>query len=122
MRWKINSISYGPRVLTLIVILTVVVPLILYVFYAILDRLGLTLPILPIAITAFLAAGLILLVLFVLLLAVEFTQDHLLNKYYRENRNKKIKISEEYYECQACGNRLVREADRICGVCGQKLI
>ncbi len=121
-RWKINSIGYGAQVLAVGGILTIALPLILYLGYSVLRFLGLQLDALLIASSISFAVGIVLLVLFLLLLAVELIQDHWRDGQYLKTRNRKVKISAEFYECQFCGDRQVRESDKRCKSCGQDLI
>ncbi len=120
-RWKINSIRFGPGVLAVIGLLTLVVPSVLMLAYRVLGTAGYRLELLRVASAVSLAAGLGLLVVFVLLLAVEFVQDRWLDRRYRQARNQKVRISETYYECQYCGCQKVLEADHRCPNCGKDL-
>lgn len=122
-RWrKLNSINFGPQVLALVVLLMVAVPLILYVSYSILGLFGVHAGGFLLALSISIGAGCVLLMLFVLLLTIELVQDYWLDRRYRENRSRKIRISEEYYECQFCGFHQVRESDKSCRICGHNLI
>ncbi len=121
-RWKINSNGFGFRILALIAILTLAVPVILYLCYSALGFLGIRLEIILSVISISFNAGIVLLILFLLLLAVEFAQDRSRDIHYQSIRNRKLKISDEYYECQGCGNRLVRVTDSKCQVCGRDLV
>jgi rubrerythrin len=60
--------------------------------------------------------------LFVLLLAIEFLQDQLLDRRFRQERHKKLKNLDGSYECQFCGCRKVSVDDKRCPVCGQELL
>jgi hypothetical protein len=121
-RWKLNSIGYGPRVLTLVGILTIAVPLALYLCYWLLELFGIQVGGLMVAIRISITAGVGLLVLFVFLLIIEFMQDRFLDLQYRRTQNRKIRISDEYYECQYCGCQKVRLSDRQCPICGKDLL
>ncbi len=122
MRWKIESNRFGPQVLALIATLTLAVPALFYLFDSVLGFLGIRLEIIRSAMSVSFTAGVVLFVLFLLLLAVEFAQDRSMDIQSQRTRNRKLKISDEYYECQGCGNRRVRAADDKCQVCGQDLI
>ncbi len=121
-RHKLNSIWYGPQILALVGLLIIVVPSILYLVCSVLGFLGLPSGTLWLAIEISLTAGVVLLVLFTLLLAFELIQDHQRDKQIASTRNRKLKISDEFYECQFCGNRQIRQSDKRCSVCGQALI
>ncbi len=102
-RWKLNSIRFGPRLLALIATLILIVPLALYLCYVLLGLFDLEAGILLLGIFISIAAGCGLLALFLLLLAVEFAQDRRLDDRHRRSRNRKVLVSEGYYECQYCG-------------------
>ena len=121
-RWKINSIRFGPRVVAIIGLLTLAAPAVLYLCYSVLGFLGIKLKIILSAVSISFAAGVALLGLFVLLLGVEFVQDRSRDRQYKRTRMRKLEISEGWYECQACGNQLLRAEDKACDVCGQRLI
>ncbi len=121
-RWKINSIHFGPRVVAIIGLLTLAAPAVLYLCYSVLGFLGIHLELILSAVSISFAAGVALLALFVLLLGVEFVQDRSRDRQYKRTRMRKLEISEGWYECQACGNRLLRAEDKACDVCGQRLI
>ncbi|MHB1294858.1 MAG: hypothetical protein ACYC4R_07650 [Anaerolineae bacterium] len=59
-----------------------------------------------------------MLVILALLIAAEQVQDHRSDAAYRAQRGRKLHGSGAY-ECQYCGNRVVSERDRRCGVCGR---
>lgn len=62
--------------------------------------------------------GLILIVGMLIWLVIEGFQDRYWNQHDLEERNRKIKIDSHFYECQNCGNRMVREKDLSCSHCG----
>ncbi len=68
-----------------------------------------------------LAAGVLVLIVFIVLIAVEQIQDHYFDAQYRKQRSQKVALADGYYECQYCGNRRVRGSDNTCGVCGREL-
>jgi len=121
-RWKLNSIQYGPGLLAIIGILTIGAPLALYLCYSLLALFSFKVGVLLFAIPISVAAGIGVFILFILLLAIEFTQDRFLDHYYRQIQNRKIRISGESYECQYCGNQKVRVSDKRCAICGKDLI
>jgi uncharacterized paraquat-inducible protein A len=121
-RRKLNSITYGPRLLTLIGFLTIVVPVVLHLGVKFLSLLGIQVGIMALAIPISIFTGIGLFALFAILLAIEFIQDRLMDRRYNHERNKKLKNSDGSYECQYCGCRKVRVDDKRCPVCGQDLI
>lgn len=108
---KINSIGYGGKVIGTGLVFAVVVPVVL--------------TILPIPSGAcdvlrkgsFIIGGVIL-GGFAVWLMIEFYQDRKMNGYFLRNRNRMLKIGEGCYECQACGNRVLKADSQYCGVCG----
>jgi uncharacterized paraquat-inducible protein A len=121
-RWKLNSIRFGPRLLALIVMLILIGPLAFYLCYVLLGLFNLKAGVLLLGIFISIAAGCGLLVLFLLLLAVEFAQDRWLDDHHRRSRNKKVLVSKGYYECQYCGYSNVHEFDKQCPACGKDLV
>ena len=121
-RWKLNSIRFAPRFLALIAILIIAAPLTFYLCYALLGLFNVRAGFLLLAIFISIAAGCGLLVLFLFLVAVEFAQDRWLDDQHRRLRNRKLPVSEGYYECQYCGCRNVRAFDQQCPACGKDLV
>lgn len=121
-RWKINSIGYGHRIFAVIAILIVVVPLALYLCSWLLGQLGIETIAILFAIRVSTMAGVVLLVLFVLLLVIEFIQDRFLDAYYLKTQNQKRRLADGYYECQYCGSQKVHASDKQCPVCGKSSI
>ncbi len=121
MRHKLNSIHYGAKALALIAALTIGAPALLYLAYRGLERLGHVVRVLLTLMKAAIALGLIALVLFVILLLIEFAQDRYLDRWYRRHENEKLALPSGVYECQHCGSQIVRASDRHCPVCGQSL-
>ncbi|MBR3771660.1 MAG: hypothetical protein IKL07_05270 [Clostridium sp.] len=110
---KINSIGYGGKVIGVGLLFAVVAPIALTI-----------LPI-PSAQINFLRKGSVIiggviLGLFTIWLMIEFYQDRKMNGYFLSNRNRMLKISENCYECQACGNRELTADSICCSVCGIK--
>lgn len=118
---KLNSIWYGPKLLALIGLLTLVVPVIFQLGSRLLGLLGIQVGMLTIVISISKFTGIGLSVLFSILLAIEFIQDHLLDRRYHQERHKKLKNSDGSYECQYCGCRKIRIDDKRCPVCGRDL-
>ena len=121
MRYKLNSIRYGAQALGLIGALTVGAPAVLYLAYRGLERLGHVVGVLWTLMKASFALGLIALLLFVILLLIEFAQDRYLDHWHRRHENEKIALPNGAYECQHCGSQEVRAGDRHCPICGQSL-
>lgn len=113
---KINSNGPGTVVFMCSMLFLIGIPALMYIVSFIFNM-GNKL-FLPAKISA--AAGGIILAGLIIVIVVELKQDKRLNIYYVSNRNRKIKISEGFYECQNCGSRTVRENDNTCGVCGIK--
>jgi uncharacterized paraquat-inducible protein A len=120
-RRKLNSIWYGPRLLAIIGLLTIVVPVVVQLVLKFLDLLGVQVGMLAIIISVSRYAGIGLFALFSMLLAIEFIQDHLLDRQYRQEQHKKLKNSDGSYECQYCGCRKIRKEDQRCPVCDRDL-
>lgn len=59
-------------------------------------------------------------IVFLVLIVVEQIHDNYYNIQYQKQRNRKILLSNGYYECQYCGNQKVREHDKSCNVCGKE--
>lgn len=112
---KINSNKYGGTVIGVGLILACAVPAIIYLILQI-YRVEFLVLILWIS----LSMGILILLLFAIWLLIELLQDKYLNQYYLKRRNEKLKSRHGNYECQACGNRNVKEADKNCSVCGLK--
>ena len=121
MKWKINSIGYADRILTVIGVFIIILPLALYIGSLFLGLLGIRSASLLIAAGLFVIAGLVLLVAFILLLAIEFIQDRYLDASYSKSKRQKLELASGYYECPYCGSRKVSEADRQCPVCYKDL-
>ncbi len=74
-----------------------------------------------IAIKISVGVGLLLMIIMAVLMVVETIQDRRYDRWYREQRYKKIKLSGNYYECQYCGYQKVRDIDRACPACNKEL-
>ncbi len=121
-RRKLNSITYGPRLLALIGILTIVAPVVLHLGIKFLNLLGIQVGITALAIPISIFTGIGLFALFAVLLPIEFIQDQLLDRRYHQERQKKLKNSDGSYEYQYCGRRKPGVDDTRCLVCGQELL
>jgi uncharacterized paraquat-inducible protein A len=67
------------------------------------------------------AFGIFLFIALLALIIAEQIQDHQIDVHYQKNRDQKVLLGDGNYECQYCGNRKVKEHDKICGVCGREL-
>lgn len=121
-RFKLNSINYGEQFLGLVGLFGIAIPAGLYVVEQGLALFGLRLSWLRSVLCGSAAIGIGLLVVFALLLTIEFTQDAYLNRQYRRTQNRKLKIADGIYECQYCGYRTVKANNRQCPVCGKELV
>lgn len=121
-RWKINSIRYAYQILVVISVLTIVVPIALYIGYMLLGQFGINGIALKFGIRISIAIGFTLLALLVLLLIIEAVQDHIQNARYIENKRHKLRLANGSYECQYCGYQKVRASDQRCPVCSRDLL
>ena len=119
VRFKLNSINYGGKSISVISLLMLGVPLALYGTYRVLGLRGICADTILILAKISLGVGGALLGVFMILMGIEFAQDYYLAAYYRKRRQYKVKMPDGYYECQSCGHRRVREGDQICPVCGK---
>ncbi|WP_312368841.1 hypothetical protein [Lachnoclostridium sp.] len=110
---KINSIGYGHKIISISAVFLVVIPGISYLFSYLLKVAGL-LHISKVSI----AIGLLILLFLFLLLKIEFHQDKKLERYFENNKNTRLLLHNGFYECQACGNRNVKQEQKRCDVCG----
>lgn len=100
----------------------ILIPLILVLLRWLLNGLQIQWALLSLLIKISAGIGVVLLVILFLLIMIEQILDHALYKDYLEERNKKLKISADVYECAYCGNRKVGENDTCCSICGKNLI
>ena len=110
---KINSIGYGGKVILVGIICAFIIPMSISVIFKNDSMLW------NISKISF-GIGVLILVLFFVLLKIELYQDKKLNNHYEKNKNEKLLVGEDTYECQACGNRRIRQRDKICNICGNK--
>lgn len=121
MKRPLNLNPHTGRILGLICVPLAAVPAVLWLLARILGAAGQdSAGVLRVARVSF-GAGLGLLGLFLLLVIVEQVQDARYDRAYRRQRPRKLARPGGGYECQYCGNRQVRAADRRCGVCGREL-
>ena len=112
---KINSIWYGGKIILTGSILAFVLPLGIMLF-------PLKIKILIAISSISFICGIIILVGFSILLAIELHQDKKLNTHYKGQQMKKLKVSENKYECQVCGNREINKYDSSCKICGTNFV
>jgi hypothetical protein len=114
---KINSIFYGSHIICLGLIFLIPIPLLLcfikrYIFSIILSY----------VIGASIVIGIIVEFAFGIILIIELHQDEIIQKYCQNNRKIKIKLENGKYECLNCGNRMLKEHDDECSICGIKFV
>lgn len=97
---------------------TIVIPLLLYLFCIIFNKNEVVSILIRIAISV----GIAILCLFLLLMFVELKQDKNINLQYNIVKYQKIQIQDNLYECQYCGNRMVKKEDLYCKICNVKFI
>ena len=110
---KINSIHYGGKILLIGGTIGLLIPIILWLLSDDWSSPGLFL---MAKIASFI--GMLILLFFFVLLAIELYQDRKINKYYAAHKNVKIRRGDNQYECAACGNRCVQKEDMHCIICG----
>ena len=64
------------------------------------------------------AIGALIISILFLLVFIELRQDKVVDRFFAKNVNVKIKISDEYFECQSCGNKRVLKNQTYCTICG----
>lgn len=110
---KINSIGYGGKILSFALAFILVIPgiikLLMFNYKSV---------ILVICAKVSLGIGAIIILIFMVLLAIEFYQDKKLNLYYKAHKNIKLTLGKGRYECQSCGNRIIKAEDKNCCICG----
>ncbi|GLB28185.1 hypothetical protein LAD12857_01080 [Lacrimispora amygdalina] len=114
---KVNSIFYGSYIIGLGLLFLIPIPLLLYITKRYFCSIFLSY-----AIGASIVIGTIVECAFGILLIIELHQDEKIQKYCQNHRNIKIKLEEGKYECQNCGNRMVKEQDEECSICGIKYV
>lgn len=112
---KINSIGYGGKVILVGIVFALIIPTLLYVI----SKKGSVLW--EISKISF-GIGILILVIFFIWLQIELYQDNKLNENYESDKNKKLIVGKDTFECQACGNRRVRQSDKNCNICGNKFV
>ena len=110
---KINSIGYGGKILACSAVFALVIP-------AVIKIITLFYPstVLKNSMKISFVIGCLIFIFLIALLCIELHQDKKINSYYQTKKNQKIHIGNNEYECQSCGNRLVKIEDTNCNVCG----
>lgn len=106
--------------LKLIGLLVAIIPAVLYGFLRLCSGTGTIGTFLLSLMKSSFAAGVSVLIVFLILIAVEQVQDHYFDILYKKQLGKKILLVNGSYECQYCGNRRVQEKDKTCEVCGKE--
>lgn len=114
---KVNSIFYGSHIIGLGLLFLIPVPLLLDFIKRYFSSI-----ILSYAIRVSVVIGIIVECAFFILLIIELHQDKKIQKYCQNHRNTKIKLKEGKYECLNCGNRMLKEQDEVCSICGIKYV
>ena len=112
---KINSIWYGGKILLTGTIFAFMIPFGIMIF-------PLKINVLTTISSISFFLGVTILMGFGIFLAIELHQDKKLNEYYKREQTQKVKISENKYECQVCGNREVNQNDTCCKICGTSFV
>lgn len=121
MKRKLNLNGPSTRIVKLIGTFAIVVPLGLQFLSLLLRTVHAPGGAVPYLQRASVAVGLGILAVFILLIVVEYVQDVWMDRLYRHNRRRRLPLADGLFECQHCGNRHLREADRSCPVCGKAL-
>lgn len=114
---KINSNSYGGKLLSTVLACAVFLPVTAYICFRITG-----LALLGFIAKLLLALGLLALLLFILFLTAELWQDRRMNRACTIGPAKRQPLEGGLYECQTCGSRNVRQWDAHCRVCGVQFI
>lgn len=115
---KIDSLHFGPTIVFCIVMLLLIIPFCLYVLWKVLNIEGFIF----LALMVSMGLGLLVLLVFIVILAIEFRQDKRLYLYHKKRRNVKIPLVNDFYECQNCGNTKVNLDDKSCSICNIKFL
>jgi hypothetical protein len=122
MKRVLNLNALGPTIAAACAVFGVLIPLILAVVSWLLDRIGVTHDILDTLLRVSLLVGGSLLLGLIVLVILEQIQDHYLDRQYQNSRHRKIKLTDDWYECQYCGHQKLRAGAQRCPVCGNRLI
>lgn len=110
---KINSIHVGTKILLIIALFLIVLPI---CFFGV-KQMGFII-LGDILTKVSLAVGSLITLIAIILLIIEFRQDHQLHIYFTKHCNSKQLLSNGMYECQKCGNKLIQAQDTYCKICG----
>ncbi|HEX2946672.1 MAG TPA: hypothetical protein VHT96_12030 [Clostridia bacterium] len=115
---KINTIWYGTRILGVCGLFLIVIPMAAYLIFATFLKTEIMIAIIKISA---IIGGAILLI-FGVILALEFRQDRRINLQYNKIKYQKIQITDETYECQNCGSKKVKKEDTYCRECSTRFV
>ncbi len=111
---KINSIGYGGKILSFAMIFLLLIPVVSkLIIFVCKNR------VLDIYANVSFRFGIIIILFLIVLLAIEFYQDKKQILSYEAQINEKISLGKGAYECQFCGNRLVKPEHKSCCICGR---
>ncbi|MGE5221951.1 MAG: hypothetical protein ACM3PY_05915 [Omnitrophica WOR_2 bacterium] len=118
MKRKLDLNEPGTRIIALASFFLILIPGLLVFFAWLLSSMS---DLIWIVIKISVGAGLLILVILAALMIVETIQDRRYDRWYRQQRHKKMKLSGDYYECQYCGYQKIRDFDKSCPVCNKEL-
>ena len=110
---KINSNSYGDKIICSAVICLFVVPTIFHLFWVMTKQVVFNL-----LAKVFPVLGLMILLFLFVLLKIGLYQDKKMDEYYKTNSQFRLPLKNGLFECQTCGNNQVKVEQRSCFVCG----
>lgn len=110
---KINSNSYGGKILAAGAVMGLLIPAIIKVV-----NMCIHIYVLNLIAKIFFCTGGFILIGFFIYLFIELRQDHKIDVYYSSHKNIRIKLENGEYECTNCGNRKVKKEDTYCNICG----
>jgi hypothetical protein len=110
---KINSINYGHKIITGVVICLIIVSTICYLLWAITKQVQFQL-----FSKVSLGLGFTVLLFLFVMLKIELAQDKKIEEYFKANKKIRLPLKSGLFECQACGNNQVKPEQRSCIVCG----
>ncbi len=121
MKRKLDLIDYGWKIVVGIGLFAAGIPLVLFASALLLNQSSQP--------DSFLMSGIILswkiaaalFGILIVLLIVEQIQDHLFDRWYRQQQEKPLRADGPYLECQYCGSRKIHPTDHQCPVCGKDL-
>ncbi|MCX7772968.1 MAG: hypothetical protein N2376_07645 [Clostridia bacterium] len=115
---KINSIGFGPRIVKWGLVFSILIPLLLCLAMLFFSETASF----RLLIWGSFGVGFLIFLALSVILAIELHQDKRLGRYYSKRRNMKLPIGQSFYECQSCGNRLVKAEDSYCKVCNVRFL